>query len=124
VGGKFNLIFEKKGGSSSHISTQKKERWFVNACRNSCGRDGRPPMPPQSDGRMSMPPQNCGYQPMSNRMGQRIDERNRYLEDLPLAMAYVPFQEWREIYPPDEALSIGTIFKELNLPFYGRRPCK
>ncbi|MCI5596485.1 MAG: spore coat associated protein CotJA [Lachnospiraceae bacterium] len=43
---------------------------------------------------------------------------------MPLAMACVPWQRWREIYQPDEGLSCGTIFKELNLPFTGRRVCR
>ena len=42
-----------------------------------------------------------------------------FLEDLPLAMAYVPFQQWRSIYPQDEALERGTLFQELDLPVRG-----
>lgn len=40
---------------------------------------------------------------------------------LSLAMAYVPFQEFRDLYEPDEALSAGTLFRELEKPFYGQR---
>ena len=36
-----------------------------------------------------------------------------------LAMAYVPIQEFRDLYDPDYALQVGTLFKELDLPFYG-----
>ena len=36
-----------------------------------------------------------------------------------VAMAYVPFQQWRSIYPQDEALERGTLFQELDLPFRG-----
>ncbi len=36
-----------------------------------------------------------------------------------LAMAYVPVQQFRDLYDPDYALQIGTIFRELDLPFYG-----
>lgn len=43
------------------------------------------------------------------------------LDDMPLAMAYVPMQKWRDIYDDDVALSRGTIFAELDLPFLGRR---
>lgn len=38
-----------------------------------------------------------------------------------LAMAYVPYQEFGELYEPDMALSEGSLFRELNLPFYGQR---
>ena len=45
-------------------------------------------------------------------------------EDMPgkaLAMAYVPWQSWRKLYEICEGFSTGTIFKELDLEFYGRR---
>lgn len=42
---------------------------------------------------------------------------SRFPEQTPIAMAYVPMQEWSETYDVQEALSIGTIFPELNLPF-------
>lgn len=49
---------------------------------------------------------------------------HRYMEllgidDMPLAMAYVPFQAWNQVYDPATALAHGTIFPELVLPFLG-----
>ena len=41
------------------------------------------------------------------------------LHSHPLAMVYSPLQEFREIYTPDVALSRGTMFAELDLPFEG-----
>lgn len=38
-----------------------------------------------------------------------------------LAMAYVPWQSWGKLYEICEGFAAGTIFKELNLEFYGRR---
>ena len=38
-----------------------------------------------------------------------------------LAMAYVPWQKWTEVYPYDEGLKKGTIFPDLYLPFEGKR---
>lgn len=43
------------------------------------------------------------------------------LDQLPLAMAYVPMQAWGETYEGLQALDVGTIFPDLNLPFCGRR---
>ncbi|MDD7113763.1 MAG: spore coat associated protein CotJA [Lachnospiraceae bacterium] len=43
------------------------------------------------------------------------------IDSLPLAMAYVPWQTWGNLYKPEEGLKQGTIFKDLNLPFTGRR---
>ena len=41
-------------------------------------------------------------------------------KDMVVAMAYVPWQYFGEVYEPDKALRIGTIFPELNKPFIGR----
>lgn len=38
-----------------------------------------------------------------------------------LAMAYVPWQSWRDIYDFDKGFCVGTIFAELNKPFEGGR---
>lgn len=35
-----------------------------------------------------------------------------------LAMASVPVQSWGKIYDPSTALKKGTIFADLDLPFY------
>ncbi len=42
---------------------------------------------------------------------------SRFPECTPLAMAYVPFQQWGEVYSEDDALEAGTLFPELNFPF-------
>ena len=34
-------------------------------------------------------------------------------------MAYVPMQSFKNLYDPESALCHGTIFRELDLPFYG-----
>ena len=36
-----------------------------------------------------------------------------------LAMAYVPFQRFENLYESDKALDRGTLFACLDLPFYG-----
>lgn len=42
------------------------------------------------------------------------------LKQKPIAMAYVPWQSFKDIYEPAMALMKGTIFKELDLPFTGK----
>ena len=44
----------------------------------------------------------------------------RLLGSLPIAMAYVPMQQWKTTYSQSEALVRGTLFPELDLPFEGR----
>lgn len=46
------------------------------------------------------------------------------LDELPIGMAYVPYQKWRNVYNADVALERGTIFAELDMPFLGRRTDK
>jgi len=43
------------------------------------------------------------------------------LRGMPLAMGYVPWQNFGCTYEPMEGLRAGTIFPELEKPFYGRR---
>ncbi|MCC2231101.1 MAG: spore coat associated protein CotJA [Lachnospiraceae bacterium] len=32
-------------------------------------------------------------------------------------MAYVPWQVWQDLYDPEDAFPIGTIFRELDYPW-------
>ncbi len=41
------------------------------------------------------------------------------LQGLPLAMSYVPIQVWQKLYTPEDGLTRGTIFEQLDLPFIG-----
>lgn len=47
----------------------------------------------------------------------QLTEFNRELQELPLAMAYVPIQSWGDTYSPCKALSRGTLFSQLDMPF-------
>ena len=44
--------------------------------------------------------------------------------DLPLAMAYIPMQKWRDLYDPEMAFDRGTVFQELDKPFLGGEALK
>lgn len=50
-------------------------------------------------------------------------ERDDELSGMPLAMAYVPWQNWKHIYEKEQAFCRGTIFEELDKPFYGMGGC-
>ena len=41
------------------------------------------------------------------------------LSGLSIAMAYVPWQKWQNLYNRQAALKNGTLFEELNKPFKG-----
>lgn len=55
----------------------------------------------------------CEYKPM----------HHDQLYGLPLAMAYVPWQEWSKPLPACEGFKHGTIFEDLILPFLGDKKC-
>lgn len=40
--------------------------------------------------------------------------------NMTIAMAYVPWQQFRNLYDLDRALKVGTIFAELDKPFTGK----
>ena len=42
------------------------------------------------------------------------------LEDLPIAMAYVPWQRWRDLYDSNKGFHRGTIFRDLDKSFCGK----
>ena len=42
-----------------------------------------------------------------------------YVDQFPIAMAYVPWQQFTKTYDPNRALRAGTIFPELDKPFTG-----
>ena len=44
-------------------------------------------------------------------------EKESCLEQYPIAMAYVPWQRWQQVYPVEKAMNRGTIFPDLDKPF-------
>lgn len=70
---------------------------------------------------------NCAeYSRMGNahmqgsRMGDSCMDSRNTVDNVSLAMAYVPWQTWRDIYDAEKGFHRGTIFEELDLPFTGK----
>ena len=63
----------------------------------------------------AMPYNHCRPMPVPAPMPRR-DSWN----DMSLAMAYVPWQVWRDIYDAEKGFCKGTIFQELDKPFLGK----
>ena len=42
-------------------------------------------------------------------------------EKTPVAMAYVPFQQFGNMYEPEKGFEVGTMFPDLDKPFWGGR---
>ena len=53
--------------------------------------------------------------------GNQGCDKETVLSGMPIAMAYVPWQSYGNIYPLQQALRNGTMFRELDLEFAGRR---
>lgn len=49
----------------------------------------------------------------------RNDAVSPFPEKTPIGMAYVPYQQWGEIYEANEGFCRGTMFPELDYPFKG-----
>ena len=49
------------------------------------------------------------------------DAMKKLGDAFPVVMAYVPWQQWGDLYNPDRALKEGTLFKDLNKIFCGMR---
>lgn len=74
--------------------------------------------------RQTMP---AAYQQDSCRCHRESSRRadSMPLSEMPVAMAYVPWQTFGETFDLCKALQVGTIFPELCLPFCGiRRRCR
>lgn len=52
------------------------------------------------------------------------EPQNGCLTGRSLAMVYSPCQEFEGVYEPMAGLAAGTIFRELEKPFYGARRLK
>lgn len=62
----------------------------------------------------------CGTARVANRCDDCGDTTDT-LRGKAIAMAYVPWQQFGCTYEPMQGLHAGTIFPELDKPFYGRR---
>lgn len=78
------------------------------SCRNGCRRHPAPN------------PEPCRLR--TDRENERVSAIAG-VDHLPIAMAYVPWQEWRKRYGEEQGFQRGTIFEELDKPFCGTGGC-
>lgn len=57
------------------------------------------------------------HQRPQNTAVSQTAKRPGFPEHTPLAMAYVPLQQWGQTYDEEKAFERGTIFPVLDLPF-------
>ncbi|MDE7367203.1 MAG: spore coat associated protein CotJA [Lachnospiraceae bacterium] len=72
---------------------------------------------------MAYGPRQHHMSPADNRSAG-MSRRERFMDDdrnFPIGMAYVPWQIWGNLYPPEQGLREGTIFQDLNQIFCGKR---
>lgn len=63
----------------------------------------------------------CVCQVTSKANCHKKDPMEKLGNEFPIIMAYVPWQQWGELYEADCGLMQGTIFKDLNKIFCGVR---
>ena len=63
-----------------------------------------------------MPPQMMPTMPQTS---IRCESLMPFPQHTPIAMAYVPYQQWEKLYDDAVAISRGTIFPSLDKPFIG-----
>lgn len=85
-------------------------------CGNNCGNSRNQGI--QSDGDRNSCTAMSGYGEHSG-----CCDRDDALEGMPIAMTYVPWQNWKHIYEAGKGFHRGTIFEELDLPFKGKGGC-
>ena len=75
-----------------------------------------------ADGMMHMHDACMPEHRMANEAGCYMRENDSYgCGKYPIGMGYVPWQEFKDIYDLERGLNAGTIFAELEKPFWGRR---
>lgn len=103
--------------SSCNSACPSSERPSCNMARPSSERSSYNTARPSSE-RSSMPYVNSKNDTCTCR---EVRPHNPHMNDplagFPIAMAYVPWQSWCEIYDIEQGFRCGTIFKELNKPF-------
>ena len=67
--------------------------------------------------RPEMPMGRVGAMPPKMPMNQGFMNSPCNMDQFPVAMAYVPWQRWQQVYPVDKAINRGTIFPDLDKPF-------
>lgn len=80
-----------------------------------------PAMPPEMPPEMPMGPDTMSDRGYAARPDMPVNpgtmNPSGNIDQYPVAMAYVPWQRWQQVYPVDKAISRGTIFPDLDKPF-------
>lgn len=61
---------------------------------------------------------------LENVTGTRMPEMSQFPARISLAMSYVPYQTFENLYDETTAFERGTLFKGLDFPFVGAKPRK
>lgn len=72
---------------------------------------------------MEYEPNNLEQVPMREPTENIMDDHS-FPQNVSLAMAYVPYQTFTNLYDDETAFNRGTIFKALDLPFLGGKGVK
>lgn len=89
-----------------------------NCCR--CNREYEEPVEYRCACEQARPMKECyrDYTPCAREMYQCTETANDEVGCMPIAMAYVPWQQWGEVFTGECGLYHGTVFPQLVKPWW------
>ncbi len=107
---------------NNRYNANRGKAMYNNANRNNSCAFNRMENNAQSGYRGNMSSNDCGRN--GNAMEQKkydgCDKGNMPIDKMMPAMAFVPWQDWEDLYDMEKGLERGTIFAQLDKPYIGR----
>lgn len=108
------------------MNPNRQNNCFIPAGAGCAGNSGRPSVPCAANAVNTANVVPCCSDVVSGGIilggcANRDCDKETILSNAPIAMAYVPWQSYGNLYQVPQALRNGTLFRELNLDFAGRR---
>ncbi|MBQ9983522.1 MAG: spore coat associated protein CotJA [Lachnospiraceae bacterium] len=107
------------GKYKREVSVEQRRRQDCNSCCAKEEREGNCPERHEMKNRRVEVECVCQVNPVIS--CHRHDEMEHLGCEFPVVMAYVPWQQWGDLYDIECGLMQGTIFKDLNFIFCGER---
>lgn len=116
------------GDACGNMNRNRNSSGAMNPMRHNCGNMGS-----GRNNESNMERRNCGCSERNEKKGCSCQENTQMkkcdegcdrgkepVDKMMPAMAYVPWQQWEDIYCMEEGFERGTVFAQLDKPFIGR----
>lgn len=95
---------------------ESNRRGYCGCASNMNRRNQQPNSCSQGESSCEVPYRDCDS---AGEMSCAVKGRYDAIGDMAIAMAYVPWQMWRNVLDAEKGICCGTIFEDLNKPFRG-----